>query len=108
MHLANVFNDHGATLDSESFGNAAYFGQIIDGNGTARTIRVSEALEDVALRWRMFFFHYYFTVAHENQFFTVVDRANLNRLTGITIEDILKPLSSKSFDTDFRKLIKVD
>jgi hypothetical protein len=108
MHLANVFDGYGIPLNEETFGEAVYFEQAFDSRDVVRALRIPKQLEDIARRWRMFYFHYYLSAALEHLFVSVVSRSNLNRLEGTSIEKILAPLASRSFDREFRELIEID
>jgi len=105
LHLVDQIADIRLSLSTGSFGSAVYFGSILDDSQNYHRISWPSSLNDIAMRWRMFYFHYYLTAALENLFVNIVHKANEDRLKGTNISDFLKPLSGIKFASRFEKLL---
>jgi hypothetical protein len=60
----------GISLDHSVLGGAVYFGATVAGDDGTGVVQfgIPAQLEDIANRWRMFYFHYYLAVALESLF----------------------------------------
>jgi len=98
LELIDKIAPHGVSVDHRILGDAVYFdatAAVEDGNHVLR-FGLSPQLEDVANRWRMFYFHYYLSVALESLFVGVVGCAQRAGMVGTRLETILGSLKSKA------------
>ena len=110
LHLVNIAAKHQLPLTEWEFGDAVYFKKITDDDEPPKIAAVTwpPPLDDIASRWRMFYFHMYLTVVLENLFVCVVGEANVKRLEGFRLPDLLDPLKSASFNRKLRSLLGVN
>ncbi len=87
LHLADTLADLEIPLTHEKFGEAVYFRQVLIGDGVVAEVSWPNQLEDVALRWRMFYSHYYISGVLENLFIAVVSQGNRKRLEGLGLRE---------------------
>jgi len=107
LHLMESAADHGVALDASSFGDAVYFRSMWDSDAEAQGITWPKGLDDIAARWRMFYFHFYLSAVLENLFVCVVNEANLKRMEGFQLGELLAPLTTSAFNKGMRKLLGV-
>jgi hypothetical protein len=91
LELARRCEETGSSLDEDAFAMAVYYGEIPDGD-EARPIDLPAALEDIRLRWRMFYFHHYAAVALESMFSWLSAALHEHGLAGTTLEKVVGPL----------------
>jgi hypothetical protein len=104
--LARQLKGTDVLLNEASFADAVYFGRIIfDDRDVA--IRWPSPLEDIARRWRMFYFHYYLSVALESLFVRVVTAARDADRAGVTIDDLVGRLAGRRVQTDIEECLGV-
>jgi hypothetical protein len=109
MALIDKIEPHGISFDHNVLGGAAYFGAAAAGEEGTEIVRleVPPPLEDVANRWRMFYFHYYLAVALESLFVAVVGYAQRAGMAGTRVETIVDGLGSKGVARFFGRLLGV-
>jgi hypothetical protein len=82
-------------LDETAFGGAVYFGAVKKEDGF-EAIAFPRQLHDIALRWRMFYFHHYMSVALEGAFAWFTSYLQPKGLAGDTIARVAEQLNGKS------------
>jgi hypothetical protein len=98
MELIDKISPHGIGLDHFVLRDVVYFNATSnddDGNEVLN-LEISRPLEDIANRWRMFYFHYFLSVALESLFVGVVGYAQKAGMAGTRLETIVDSLKSKS------------
>lgn len=85
----------GVTLREAQFRHAVYYGEFIPDEGPPIPVVVPEALQEIADRWRMFYFHHYLGVALEGMFGWLVSELGNRGLSGATLADIVAMLDSR-------------
>ena len=96
LELARRCEDEGRSLDEQAFAGAVYYGEIPVEGGRLR-IDLPGELDDINLRWRMFYFHHYAAVALEAIFSWVVTALHDRGLVGSSLEELTGPLKSVAF-----------
>lgn len=73
MHFADEFAAHEFALDASALNDATYFGHLVDWSSDDAPVPVTcpAALDDIALRWRFYHFHYFCWFALESLFAAV-------------------------------------
>jgi hypothetical protein len=105
LESARQFASRGVPLDVETFGWAVYFGAISGkraGKEMVAQVAWPDGLQDIATRWRMFYFHRYLTIALESLLLSLVVWIK-GTLSGISQEDALAVLRRRSVQ---RRIIK--
>ena len=97
LELIDRIAPHGISLDHSVLGGAVYFGATAAGDDGTEVVQlgIPAQLEDIANRWRMFYFHYYLAVALESLFVGVVGYAQRAGMAGTRVETIVEALKSK-------------
>jgi hypothetical protein len=97
LELIDRFAPHGINFDHRVLGAAVYFGATAAGEDSSEVLRVEipAQLEDIANRWRMFYFHHYLAVALESLFVAVVGYSQRAGMAGTRVEAIVEGLKSK-------------
>jgi hypothetical protein len=98
LELIDKISPLGIRLDHFVLRDAVYFNATStddDGNEILN-LELSRPLEDIANRWRMFYFHYFLSVALESLFAGVVGYAQKAGMSGTRLETIVDSLKSKS------------
>ncbi len=93
LEVARQFAPHGIPLHVETFGWAVYFGSVpVDGE-KHKIVRCvwSDGLQDIATRWRMFYFHRYLTIALESLLLSLIVWIKTS-LSGTSVEGALAAL----------------
>ena len=98
MHFADEFAAHGFALSAAALNEATYFGHLVDENSDDAPVPVAwpAALDDIALRWRFYHFHYFCWFALESLFAAVVAEARAADMAGVGIPALLTTLESRS------------
>ena len=98
LELMDKIAPHGVSVGHIVLGDAVYFGATGAGEDGSKVVKLgfSVQLEDIANRWRMFYFHYYLSVALESLFVGVVGCAQRAGMAGTRVEAIVAALKSKS------------
>jgi hypothetical protein len=95
LFLAGELAPKSITLDDNAFKTATYFEEVHD--PARETIKVAwpEALRDIVDRWRIFYAHYFLSVALEGLFVSVVRKGMEAGLGGFKLEALLGELDGK-------------
>jgi hypothetical protein len=67
LELARQLHQVGLSIDEHTFGEAVYYDEVVS-DDVRTSIELPPALKDNALRWRMYYFHQYLSVALESSF----------------------------------------
>ena len=73
----------------------------------ACTLQVPPALNEIARRWQMFYFHYYVSVALEAMFSWLVARLNDSGLAGGSVESVAATLDESRIRKELAELLGV-
>jgi hypothetical protein len=106
LELCRLLSSMGVPLDETAFADAVYFGTARD-KTVHRTLTLPMALREIALRWRMFYFHHYMSVALEGAFAWIVSQLELRALAGGKIDDLIDRLDERSVHRDVSKLFGI-
>ena len=98
LELIDKIAPHDIMMHQDVFGDAVYFGATAAGEDGGQIVQLamSTPLEDISKRWRMFYFHYFLSVALESLFVAVVGFAQRAGMAGTRVEAIVGALKSKS------------
>ena len=91
LELCRTLTQAGLSLDGKTFADAVYYREVPAGGGTCM-VQVPSALNEIAHRWQMFYFHYYVSVALEAMFSWLVARLNDAGLAGLSMETLVASL----------------
>lgn len=108
LELARLLSEVNAALDEPSFVSAVYYGEISYAPDDCLKVEWPESLRDIALRWRMFYFHHFMSVALEGMFSWVVTQASEKGLIGVTIDELATSLDSATVPKALSGLVGVD
>lgn len=92
----------------DSFKQMAYFGHVLDSNENAIRIKVSPALNDINLRWKMFYFHYYLSVALEVVFIQIVTECQKTGICGYEWKKLARQLYLRKVTREVSQYLNVD
>jgi hypothetical protein len=97
LELIDKIAPHGISLGHRVLGDAVYFGATAAGDDGSEILKLglSGKLGDIANRWRMFYFHYYLSVALESLLVGVVGYAQRAGMTGTSLETVAGSLKAK-------------
>lgn len=107
LELCRLLASKRMPVDETAFANAVYFGIIDDGTGP-RAVTLPPPLHDIAMRWRMFYFHHYMSVALEGAFAWVVSQLEPRALAGANIDELIARLDERSVHRDLVKVFGVE
>lgn len=107
LELCRQLSSRRASLDQTGFAQAVYFGEVELEDGHL-TVQVPPCLTDVAVRWRMFHFHYYMGVALEALFSWLVSDLGNAGLKGRSLDQIVSRLGQKSVRSELRTVLGCD
>ncbi len=88
LELCRQLSDDDCCLDASSFSQAVYYGLVVNSDGDRIKIEWPSSLIDIATRWRMFYFHYFMSVALEGMFVWLVNVAVETGIQGTTTEEL--------------------
>lgn len=91
-------------LDEPRFQSATYYGEFSSDDEKRIDFSVPTQLQDISMRWRMFYFHHYMGVALEGLFGWISTNAFDRGLRGITFAEAVGRLSEPSVATVVDKL----
>jgi len=94
-------------MNVSSFGQAVYFGRF-SVETSAKAVNIPNALQDIATRWRMFYFHHYMSVALEGMFAWLNNALVEHGLSGLSIEKLVEQLNAKSITRDLSTVLAVN
>lgn len=93
-------------LEASSFSQAVFYGLVVNGDGDRITIEWPSSLVDIATRWRMFYFHYFMSVALEGMFVWLVNAAVESDIQGTTTEELAARLNEASVQRELSSLLE--
>ncbi len=104
IFISQILADSGLKFDTENFGNAVYFRQVISQEGNIANIQPPDLLGDNLNCWKLFYSHYYLSASLENMLCNLVVEVNRHGNDGLDWQswflsgntmDITKTLSSE-------------
>ena len=107
LDIARQVQAKGLSLDEECFSTAVYFGSIYHPNGSVHEIKWPKRLVDIAMRWRMFYFHHFMSVALEGMFSWLVTSLGDSGVAGDTLADMLQPLHAAAVSSHLNSFFEV-
>lgn len=108
LEVCKKLNEGNWLFDSAAFADIAYFGHVTTDEGGVYPVNLSPHLEDVALRWRQFYFHHYMSVALEGIFSWAVTQAFQCGIAGISIDSLAAQLNNKALKKNLRENLSID
>jgi len=102
LELVRQLDAADVVLEEFVFADAVYHGAIEIEDGRRLTFEWPAPLGDVANRWRMFYSHYYLSVALESLFAWTVATVRKAGLTGVSFNDLFGKLLTDYSDTSWR------
>ncbi|MBZ0145639.1 MAG: hypothetical protein K8F56_18880 [Rhodocyclaceae bacterium] len=104
LEIARNLATRGMELDVGLFGSTVYFGEVLDDSEKTYRVAIPPVLQDIADRWRMFYFHYFLSVALEGVFSWLVGQAGLAGFRGCSLKKLTNELDRatvrKAFERD--------
>lgn len=107
LDLCRQFSAQDWRLDEVGFAGAVYFGEAAN-DGARLAITVQPQLEDIATRWRMFYFHHYMSVALEGLFSWLVSQVANYGLAGSSVDGLVAQLDEPSLCRNLSEILAVD
>jgi hypothetical protein len=107
LEICRQLNASVWSLNERGFGSVAYFGEVLSDNDDILEIKIPTTLEDVANRWRMFYFHHYMSVALEGLFAWLVSQVGATGLKGCGLRSLAAQLNLKSVRSALSKELGV-
>jgi hypothetical protein len=106
LHLARQLEAVDVALNEAAFADAVYCNRIVWEEQDI-PIRWLSSLEDIAFRWRMFYFHYYLSVALESLFVWVAGAARDADPVGIRFDDLMMRLEGPDVQAALQECLGV-
>jgi hypothetical protein len=106
LHLTHQLGEADVALNEATFADAVYAKRIVFDDRDV-PIRWLPPLEDIACRWRMFYFHYYLSVALESLFVWVVGVACAADHAGVRFDDLLRRLDGQAVQAELEECLGV-
>lgn len=94
-------------LNEPAFESVVYYGEIAN-EADRQAIHIPKQLNDIATRWRMFYFHHYMSVALEGLFSWLVSNLGENGLAGSTLEALAARLDEASVGKQLSEVLEVN
>jgi hypothetical protein len=93
LELARQFSADQWVLDEPDFCGGVYYGELKNEDDRLK-VKLPPTLQDVATRWRMFYFHHYMSVALEGMFCWLVTNLATRGLAGASLGELVAGLDS--------------
>ena len=93
LELCRQLSAIGWHLDESTFSSATYYGETVNDDSLLK-VEWSSPLSDIAIRWRMFYFHHFMSVALEGLFSWLISQLSDKGLSGATVESLVDGLDS--------------
>lgn len=107
LDLCRQFSADDWQLTEGGFAGAVYYGEVA--NDDARlAVSVPPQLQDIAKRWRMFYFHHFMSVALEGLFSWLVSHVASRGLAGETVEAMAAQLKEPSLRKNLSEVLGVE
>ena len=106
LELSQQAETIGCELNQWTFADAVYFAEFLGGDGSLPVV-LPTCLDDIALRWRMFYFHHYMSVALESLFSWVVTQLQDRGLAGATTEEIAIRTDDPKVGSDLTEVLSL-
>ena len=94
-------------LNEPAFESIVYYGEIANDDDRL-AMHIPKQLNDIATRWRMFYFHHYMSVALEGLFSWLVSNLGENGLAGSTLETLAAKLDEASVGKQLSEVLEVN
>jgi hypothetical protein len=104
LELSRQLGEGGWALGHAAFADAVYLGTIVRGRDRL-AVALPGPLDDLARRWRMFYFHYYMAVALEGAFAWLVTQLDATGLGGTTLGALLERLDQAGARAEVEKVL---
>ena len=108
LDLCRQLNPDGWILNEAAFKSAVYFGEIVSEEGDRTKIEWGKPLSDIAVRWRMFYFHHYMSVALEGMFAWLITQVSDKGLAGASIGELVEGLNARTVRKTLSELFEFD
>ena len=93
-------------MSETTFASAIYFGELVSGDDHLH-VEWPQPLQDIAFRWRMFYFHHYMSVALEGMFSWVVIHLQDKGVAGATVDELITALESAVVRRNLSQLLGI-
>jgi hypothetical protein len=104
LEMCRQLSPKGQDLNASAFGQVTYYG-VVYSSDTSLPIAIPSQLQDIATRWRMFYFHHYMAVALEGLFAWVVTSLGDRPRDGTSIDTLVARLQQDAVRRDLADLI---
>ncbi len=94
-------------MKEPQFAGAVYFGEVA-GDGEGIAIEWPSVLGDITMRWRMFYFHHYMSVALEGMFSWLVTRVDEQGLAGATVDELVAQLDEPTLPRSLSEILGLE
>jgi len=106
MQLCHQLSVEGWALDEPGFCGAVYFDEVCN-EERRLSVSIPKPLADIAMRWRMFYFHHFMAVALEALFAWLVSQLSNHGLAGQTVPNLVRQISERAVTKQVSEVIGV-
>jgi hypothetical protein len=106
LELCRQLNEAGCVFNHSAFSDAVYYGELATEDEKV-SVHVPSALDDIATRWRMFYFHYYMSVAFEGLFSGLVSRLVDAELQGEVLASVVSSIYEENVVGEIAELFGI-
>ncbi|HEV3445759.1 MAG TPA: hypothetical protein VG099_14035 [Gemmataceae bacterium] len=106
LEICRQFSAENWLLDDDGFAGVVYFGEVAN-DEDRKQVRLPAKLQDIATRWRIFYFHHFMGVALEGLFSWLVSQPAASELPGTTVESLVARLDEKAVRKRLSELLQV-
>lgn len=107
LELCRQFSAEEWVLNEPDFAGAVYFGELVTDDARL-SVEFAPAFVDIAIRWKMFYFHHYMGVALEGLFSWLIAQLASCGLAGVTLEELVLRLNHTSVQKALAELLKCE
>ncbi|MCC9602886.1 hypothetical protein LOC67_20240 [Stieleria sp. JC731] len=93
------------SLTEEHFGMATYYGEVVSDEGDRLGVEWPNSIQDIALRWRMFYFHHFMAVALEGMFSWLVTNLSDKGIGGATTDELSSMLNEATVNRELNTFL---
>lgn len=105
LYIANQLTKYNGLFNVTTFAEGVYFGEVHT-EGETLSLECPSELEDIATRWRMFYFHYYMAASLEGVFSWLVTHLRGLGLAGASHAELAALLRSRLVKKDIEVAIE--
>ena len=107
LELCRQFSAEEWVLNEPDFAGAVYFGELVTDDARLG-VELAVPFVDIAIRWRMFYFHHFMGVALEGMFSWLIAQLGTYGLAGATLEELVLRLNDASVRKSLSENLKAE